>query len=498
MLQVTETEIKNRFALDNPAWESGQIAEQFRAFQKQRAYFDGFMRLVTQKAVRRAVVLMGPRRVGKTVMLQQAIRRLIETGVAPKAILYVSVETPVYTGVPLETLLRYFRERHGHETNARLYVFFDEIQYHKDWEVHLKSLVDTFPNVRFVASGSSAAALRLKSRESGAGRFTDFILPPLTFAEFLRFTDRETFTQETPADNIDIEALNAAFVDYINFGGFPEAVMVPAVRERMNQFIAGDIIDKVLLRDLPSLYGIDDPQELNRLFATLAYNTGGEISLDELSKSSPIAKNTLKKYLEYLEAAFLIRRIYRIDHREGRRFKKQTHFKVYLANPSMRAALFGNVAADDEAMGRLAETAIVSQFAHSDWGQDLFYARWGDREVDLVHCPRALGKKYCWPIEIKWGDRAVDNPSIELKALVDLARGMKTKYWASATTRSRFGVRHVSGQKIVFQPTAYLCWRLSKTLVDERLSKGVHPLTLQPFAISEPPPDGGETPQPAG
>lgn len=59
-------------------------------------------------------------------------------------------------------------------------MFFDEIQYLKSWEVHLKALVDRYPNLKFVASGSAAAALRLKSNESGAGRFTEFLLPPLT------------------------------------------------------------------------------------------------------------------------------------------------------------------------------------------------------------------------------------------------------------------------------------------------------------------------------
>lgn len=481
--------------MDNQAWETGEVGNQFRAFSKRRTYFDGFMELVTKKAVRRAVVLMGPRRVGKTVMLQQAIQRLIESGLPPKSILYVSVETPVYTGTTLEKLLQYFRELHGHDPKAELYAFFDEIQYHKDWELHLKSLVDTYPGIRFVVSGSSAAALRLKSRESGAGRFTDFILPPLTFAEFLRFMDRETITLETPRDKIDIEALNASFVDYLNFGGFPEAVMVSAVRERMDQFVASDIIDKVLLRDLPSLYGIDDPQQLNRLFATLAYNTGMEIGLDELSKSSQIAKNTLKKYLEYLEAAFLIHRIYRIDHQAGRRFKKQTHFKVYLANPSMRAALFGNVAADDDAMGRLAETAIVSQFAHNDVVRDLFYARWGNREVDLVVMSKSLDRKLSWLIEVKWSDRALDNPNSELKGLIDLARGVKAKNLVTATTRTKFGLRHVNGSRISFWPAAHLCWFLSKFLVDGPLSEGIHPFTRLPFATEEQPGTNDGTPE---
>ena len=69
-------------------------------------------------------------------------------------------------------------------TKEPMYVFFDEIQYLKDWEISLKSLVDTYLNVKFIASGSAAAELKKRSNESGAGRFTDFSLPPLTFYEY--------------------------------------------------------------------------------------------------------------------------------------------------------------------------------------------------------------------------------------------------------------------------------------------------------------------------
>ncbi len=59
---------------------------------------------------------------------------------------------------------------------------------------HLKSLVDSYHDYRFVATGSAAAALRLKSNESGAGRFSDYVLPPLTFAEYLMFIGNEYST----------------------------------------------------------------------------------------------------------------------------------------------------------------------------------------------------------------------------------------------------------------------------------------------------------------
>ena len=112
----------------------------------------------------------------------------------------------------------------------------------------------------------------------------------------------------------DIEEVNRHFLDYLDFGGYPEVILTPSIGADPARFIKSDIIDKVLLRDLPSLYGIGDIQELNYLFSTLAFNTSNELSLGELSKISGVAKNTIKKYIEYLEAAFLIKIVHRVDH----------------------------------------------------------------------------------------------------------------------------------------------------------------------------------------
>ncbi len=150
----------------------------------------------------------------------------------------------------------------------------------------------------------------------------------------------------------------------MNFGGYPEVVASEAIRADFQQFVGRDIVQKVLMHDLPSLYGIEDIQELNRLFTALAYNTGQEVNLEGLSKHAHVAKNTIGRYLEYLEAAFLIIRLRRVDER-AQRFQRQRHFKVYLTNPSMRAALFGPVTADSSALGALAETATFAQWIHT-------------------------------------------------------------------------------------------------------------------------------------
>ena len=245
-------------------------------------------------------------------------------------------------------------------------MFFDEVQYLKEWEVHLKSLVDRESSLKLIVSGSAAAALSLKSQESGAGRFTDFLLPPLTFYEYLELLGEGALMEETEVGGRplfraeDLSRLNDHFLHYLNFGGYPEVVFSEAIQANPSRFIKSDIIDKVLLRDLPSLYGISDVQELNKLFATLAFNTAGELSLQDLSMSSGVAKNTIKRYVEYLEAAFLIKVVHRIDE-SASRFRRARTFKVYLTNPSMRAALFAPVGADSPEVGALAETAVFSQ-----------------------------------------------------------------------------------------------------------------------------------------
>ncbi len=479
MLQITDIEIKKRLAFDNPWWEKGGIDTEVQGWPR-RAYFDGFMRLVEQTAVNRAVVLMGPRRVGKTIMLTHAIQKLIDDGVEANRIFYVAVDTPTYTGISLEQLLRWFMEMHGHERADRLFVIYDEIQYHPDWERHLKSLVDSFPAMRFIASGSAAAALKVKSNESGAGRFTDFLLPPLNFAEFLRFTGQEGVDKaiDLATMECDLDQLNEAFVDYVNFGAFPEAVLKPDVRASMDRFVANDIVDKVLLRDLPSLYGIADTQELKRFFTVLAYNTSMEVSFEGLAQASGVAKNTIRKYLDYLEAAFLIHRLRRVD-QNARRFKRVTHFKVYLTNPCIRAALFGPVNSKSKVMGLMAETAYFCQIAPSILSKITYYARWVGGEVDLVELnlvnqrPEQVG-------EIKWSDRPAQKPAKELKSLIAFCKKNKLSS-AEIYTKSARAVFMCDGIALNMMPVSEASWLKARVWIGELIAEGRDPRTLDPL-----------------
>jgi len=480
MLTISQAEIKNRLRFDNPWWETSCIEKRYQDYPR-RFYFASFFKLVKESSINRAAVLMGPRRVGKTVMIYHTVDKLLKEGVAPTSILYVSLETPLYTGLSLEKIVNLFQSEFEHKRDDRLFIIFDEIQYLAGWEVHLKSLVDSYPAYKYIATGSAAAALKLKSRESGAGRFTDFLLPPLTFAEYLAFIGRVedliVLSNDFGWDAKNITELNNEFINYLNFGGYPEAVFSNLIQNDSARYIKSDIIDKVLLRDLPSLYGINDVQELNKLFTTIAYNTGNEITLENLSKSSGVSKNTIKKYIEYLEAAFLIKIVSRVDF-SSKKFKRAMTFKVYLTNPSMRAALFGPVGDDHQAMGALTETAIFSQWSHSENIDNLHYARWDAGEVDIVWLDTAT-QRPAWCVEVKWSDLPCSDSRM-LKGAISYAKNNEIGIPIRVTTKTISKITIIDDIVIEFQPSAAYAYTLGANILNEKaLERRVEKLSVQ-------------------
>ncbi|MCI2082955.1 MAG: ATP-binding protein [Bacteroidales bacterium] len=483
--EILEKQIIGRLRVDNPWWTENVIPQFYRDMTP-RIYIDIFYPLVSDLSVRRALILMGPRRVGKTVMIFHTVQKLIDSGVSPQNIIYISVETPIYNNIYLEQLLNLAKQalNKPERDNATYYVFFDEIQYLKEWEVNLKSLVDTYRNMKFIASGSAAAELKKKSDESGAGRFTDFNLPPLTFYEYIHLKDYKQLLSESeilwhghkiPCNtSVDIDKLNALFIDYINYGGYPEVVFSDKIRENPGQFVRHDIIDKVLLRDLPSLYGISDVQELNSFFTMIAYHSGKQFSYEALSKESGVRKDLLKKYIEYLEAAFLIKVIHRTDD-TAKNYQRETSFKIYLTNPSLRCALFQPIKETDEEIGNMVETAVYAQWIPRI-GTNISYANWNfsrkDRgEVDIVGINPAKLKPE-WAVEVKWSDRYYEKPD-DLTSLKTYMERNSMDY-AMVTTKTTTGMKEMPFGILQFLPVACYAYTVGEnTLKSTKASFGL-------------------------
>jgi predicted AAA+ superfamily ATPase len=183
-----------------------------------------------------------------------------------------------------------------------------------------------------------------------------------------------------------------------------------------------------------------------------------------LAQDSGIAKNTLRKYLDYLEAAFLIKKVYRID-KNSKRFKRIVSFKVYLTNPSMRAALFGNVHSQSEFIGELTETAIYSQWLHSGGIENIFYARWKGGEVDMVY--NGDNNIPNWFVEIKWSNKAYYDNKL-LKNCVYFYNLNKEKIKSfdgvTITTSTEQGIKEYNGITFEFTPSSLYAYTVSKNL----------------------------------
>lgn len=471
--KISKSQVLERIQFENYWWRNNTIEEDYNAMQR-RLYFDIFKPMVFDRNVKRAVVLMGPRRVGKTVMLHHTIQALIDEGVTAQKIIFITVENPIYNNIPLQELFNYALEATGNKDAKDCYVFFDEIQYLKDWEVHLKTLVDSYRHTKFIVSGSAAAALKFKSNESGAGRFTDFLLPPLTFYEYIHINNLQHLMVEGTMlwkenvipfyDTVNAQLLNEHFVKYINFGGYPEIIFSPQMQKNPGRYIKQDIVDKVLLRDLPSLYGIKDVQELNSLFTTICFNTAHEFDYEDLSRTSGVKKHLIKTYIEYLESAFLVKKISRVD-QSGKRFQREVKFKMYLSNPSLYAALFTPLAiTNEQRMGDLVETAIYAQWMHRDWFHP-YYARWGKGEVDMVGIDEGTLSPV-WALEIKWSNRYVEKPN-ELKSLIDFCT---TNNLTSAlvTTIDVKTQKKYQGVMLQFVPCATYAYNVGKNTLDRK------------------------------
>jgi len=457
-----------RLQYENPWWLTGQVQQSYAEMSK-RLYFDLFYPFVKETEIKRALVLMGPRRVGKTVMMYHAIQELLKENVSPQRIFFIGIDNPIYMHLGLEEILFLAKDSVQTDSLEGCFVFFDEIQYLKDWERHLKVLVDLYPKTKFIVSGSAAAALKMQSTESGAGRFTDFMLPPLTFHEYIHLKGLTHLVQaksivydekEIPFFTThDYKALNKEFFDYLNYGGYPEVVLSEKIQKDMGRYVKSDIVDKVLLRDLPSLYGIKDVQDLNSFFSYLAYNTGNEFSFERLTQESGIQKEVIKRYLDYLEAAFLIKVIHKIDD-NARKFKRITNFKVYLTNPSLRTALFSPIQETDNETGNMVETAIFSQWMHRE-NLDLKYARWkmgrSEGEVDIVLIDNKLFKPQ-WCVEIKWSNRYFNRPQ-ELCSLLHFCNQNKFKA-TLVTTIDQTGNKTVDDIRITFVPAAIYAYNI--------------------------------------
>lgn len=382
---------------------------------------------VNRENSKRALLVAGARQVGKTTILRQAIRRIIQSGFPPTNILYATFDHPILKLVGLERTLQIWDELYPRvEAYPRL-LFLDEIQYVPDWQTWLKHQVDFRRQNRVVVTGSSTP-LKTASSESGVGRWETIPLPTLAFGEYLKLRGiatpkiegikslRQLFSWE---ENKFIRVaemakpLTAHFHEYLLRGGFPEPALENDL-SRCQRLLREDIVDKVLKRDMTALYGVRRVLEVEKLFLYLCYHDGGILDIATLARQfDGISRSVVANFIDLFEATHLIYRLKPFGY--GKEVLRGRD-KVYLADAALSGAvlLLGRkLLGKPDKLGAAVETAFFKHAYTRYYANTPTFSYWRDSkkelEVDLI-CE--MGDRIV-PFEIKYQDRELTQSSLK-------------------------------------------------------------------------------------
>ena len=354
----------------NHWWVSGEVDPEL-ALQFKRDAYDELRRGLKNKFI---MALTGLRRVGKTTIMYQLIQNLIDDKTDATNILFFSFDE---TDAKVSEIVGKYREFQKKDfREERVYIFFDEIQKCSNWENEIKKYYDLYPKVKFVVSGSESLFIRKKAKETLAGRISEYALSTLGFAEYLRLngTGEDKFKYETK--------MVPLFNRFIEKGGFPETFLFETDRE-FGEYVKALVVDRIVYRDIPKIFKIDDPEFLRVLLELISANPGMYVDYQSLSKQFDKDRRVIKDYVIYLRESFLIRVLgnYRKGGITTLRKKKRAYptdnALTYLYRLNRDGAFFGS----------MVETAVVNELKAS-----AFWKNGG--EIDIVQDGIPIEVKY--------------------------------------------------------------------------------------------------------
>ncbi|MCB9876206.1 MAG: ATP-binding protein [Planctomycetes bacterium] len=436
----------------NPHWR-GQRGPQVPAFH--RTLFPKLLQQL-QTGLTPGVVLRGPRRVGKTVLVRQLIDRLLADGVNPNRILYIAFdELPTLTRLdePVLQVARWFEARilgkPFNEVAAEkqpAFLLFDEVQNLADWAAQLKSLVDNH-SVRVLVTGSSS--LRIDAgKDSIAGRVQTLNLGPLNLREIAELRDGhrtrphwidngmgeladvEFWREGVAAAARDSSARRLAFRHYSERGGYPIAQeRADAPWPEIASYLNETVIQRAIQHDLRigARGRKRDENLLEEVFRLACRYTGqspGQSAfVPELQRSldANIGYTRILTYLKFLDGTLLLKLIRPL---ELRLKKQKSPAKICVCDHALRASWLQElIPLDPEALsqnmhlsdlaGRIAE-GVLGYFLAMVPNLEVshFPERGGDPEVDFV---LTIGTRRI-PIEVKYRRRI--DPVADTRGLV--------------------------------------------------------------------------------
>jgi predicted AAA+ superfamily ATPase len=259
----------------------------------------------------KAIVLLGPRQVGKTTLLRECLDA--------KEFLFLDGDDPEIRSL----LLNAGKSKLQAILGKYEWVFIDEAQRITDVGLIAKIITDQFKDVQLVISGSSALEINQSTQEPLTGRKFEYHLFPISWEEF--------------EDHVGYMEASAQFEERLIYGMYPDVINHRHdAREVLKQ-----LTSSYLYKDVLSITSIKKPELLEKLLKALALQVGNEVSYNELSNLVEIDKTTVARYIDLLEKAFIVFRLNSFSRNQRNEIKHNR--KIYFYDNGVRNMLINNL-----------------------------------------------------------------------------------------------------------------------------------------------------------
>ncbi len=381
------------FNLSNP-WRTGKNWD-----------VPGIQRDVTRKLMNwldepEILILSGARQVGKTSILYQLIDWLMRSGhVGPDGIYYFNLDLGGISEFLEDqgSFLRFLEAEKG----RNIFVFIDEVQRLPDPGIFIKAIQDLRLPIKFILTGSSSLDIRSRTHEPLTGRKQVFHIEALSFSEYVKTVPvlSSLPALEQQSYSIYIGALNDALNDYGLYGGYPAVVLTDDPEKKILRL--NEIFSSYLEKDIAGFLKVENIPAFRKLATLLSVQQGGLVNIQELASTLGLHRETITRYIYYLEETFVIKRLTPLFSNPRTELSKMP--KIYFADAGLRNLAMGSFSdlRTRSDTGKIIEGIVVSHVLRDRiLSHRINYWRTkSGAEVDLI----ISGAKPVQSIEVKSG-----------------------------------------------------------------------------------------------
>lgn len=309
----------------------------------------------------KAILILGARQVGKTTLLKQFMKEQVDE------VIYLNCDEPLTVSMLANRNLSQLQMLVG---GAKIVVI-DEAQKVDNIGLTLKMMVDNFPDVQVIATGSSAFELRNRLNEPLTGRKYEYQLYPISTKEILK-----------TANYVEV---NRQLESRLIYGSYPDVMTHGSeAHELLNS-----LTDSYLYKDILASDNLRKPELLNKLVRALAFQVGSEVSYNELAQTIGSDAKTVERYIELLEKSFIIFRLHGLSRNLRNELKKAK--KIYFYDNGVRNAVIQQFAPLDmrNDVGALWENFFIAErikFNHyrQHYCNIYFWRTKSQQEIDYI------------------------------------------------------------------------------------------------------------------